>query len=527
MLGIAAFLALMAYGTRGILSYTTLQCAETHPHSAAPDPSAAFRFEGASSVLKMRNSSPVQERKRLTNHRTGGTLQVKYSRSQVATGGNSLGDLVVNNSIRFLCCLSVMLLLVVSCGKQEPKVRDKSFLSAKEPVKVGDLTHASLVRNSQGDFFITAFIHSTFPSATEAHEAIAVFKSADNCATWQEISRIPSFVTYGVWGCDLAIGEDDSLYFTWVAAVYDANMRQPFKAIMFSRSDDGGRSWTEPIYVNDILAGQRWHPVMAVSGDNVYTAWLDSHRHWPGPPGRTMQQDVCFASSADRGETWSANVTLETALDRKESPSGMPSICVGADGTVYCAYFSIRKHEKKNRNVGGYWIAKSTDRGETFTICLHNIGPLGPISIAEEDGKLYLASVYLMGVKRISWENPETYQEIRLYVSSDGGEDWREHVVVDDDPDHKHKMNLQIVPLGGGRLIACWDDDRGGVYMAASTDGGRSWGKNLKVAEKSHVGSTPLDIAADGSSGTFVLLASDIRKGAGDAIFLVKGKIAP
>ncbi|GAH72852.1 unnamed protein product, partial [marine sediment metagenome] len=215
-------------------------------------------------------------------------------------------------------------------------MRDKSFLSTEEAVKVSDFVPGALVRSSKGDFFMAAFIYPTFPSATEAHEAIAVFKSIDDCATWEEVSRIPSFVTYGVWGYDLAIGEDGSLYFTWVAAVYDANTRQPFKAIMFSRSDDYGYTWTEPTYVNDVLAGQRWHTVMTVSGSNVYIAWLDSQRpsdaehpqdakcHWPGPPGRTTQQDVCFAKSADRGETWSDNITLETDLDRKDSASVRP-----------------------------------------------------------------------------------------------------------------------------------------------------------------------------------------------------------
>jgi hypothetical protein len=420
-----------------------------------------------------------------------------------------------------------MLLLTVSCGKQEPKVREESFLAAEQPVKVSDFVPAALVRSSKGDLFMTAFIFPTFPSATEAHEAIAVFISSDDGATWQEIARIPSFGTYGVWGYDLAIGEDDRLYFTWVAGIYQADRPQPFKAIMFSRSDDYGRTWTEPIYVNDIPMGQRSLPVMAVRGENVYIAWLDSIRHGHAPPARTTQQDVYFAKSADRGETWSANITLETALDRKDSGSSRPSMCVGADGTIYCTYFSMRKHEKRSGNVGGYWIAKSTDGGETFAIDLHDIGPLGEVSISEADGTLYLATVYLRGIRSISWQSPQTYQEIRLYASSDGGEDWGRFTLIDDDPDHRHKTNLKIVPLGGERLLACWDDDRGGVYMAVSLDGGRNWGKNIKVAEKSQAGSTPIDIAVDATSGNFTLVASDIHKGAGDAVFLVKGKIAP
>ncbi len=432
----------------------------------------------------------------------------------------------MNSSIRSLCWLC-LLLLTTSCGKQQPEVRDKTFLVAEAPVKISDLLHGGLARSSRGDLFMTAFVHSTAPSATEAYDAIAVFHSNDDGATWQEISRIPSFITTGVWGYDLVTDENDRLYATWVAAVYGEESPSPFKAIMFSRSDDGGRSWTEPVHVNDVEKGQRWQPVMAVSGGRVYIAWLDDHSRGSGAPGRPMQQDVYFASSPDRGETWSASTILETAVERKEAPSGMPSICVGADGTIYCAYFSTRERGERNRSVRGCWIAKSTNGGATFTIVPHDFGPLGPVSITEQDGRLYLASVHLRGIKSLSLQAPQTSQEIRLYVSSDGGKDWDEPVLIDDDPDDTHKMNLRLVALGEGRLIACWDDDRDGVYMAASTDGGASWGKNVSVAERSPVGSTPLDIVADGTSGTFILMASHIREGPGDAIFLVSGQLVP
>jgi len=433
----------------------------------------------------------------------------------------------MRNTTRFLCCFSSLLVLAVSCGKQEPAVRDKSFLAVEEALKISDLMHGAVVRSPKGRFFMTAFIHSVFPSATEAREAIAVFESNDDGATWEEISRIPSFITNGVWGYDLIVDGNEGLYVTWVAAIYGEASPSPFKAIMFSRSHDGGRSWTEPIYVSDVETGQRWQPVMAVSGRHVYIAWLDGRGGGPGAPGRSTQQDVYLASSGDRGATWSANAILEKALDRKDSSSGMPSICVGADGDVYCAYFSMRKPEGKKKGGSGHWIAKSVDKGETFNIGLHDVGPLGAVTIAEGNGKLYLAAAYLRGIKSISLADPQTYQEIRLYVSSDGGESWDKPVMIDDDPDHRHKANLKLVSLGGGRLAACWDDERGGVYMAASAGKGNGWGKNIKVAEKSHVGNTPLDIAADTSTGSFAVLASDIRKGGGDAVFLVRGQIVP
>jgi len=84
-----------------------------------------------------------------------------------------------------------------------------------------------------------------------------------------------------------------------------------------------------------------------------------------------------------------------------------------------------------------------------------------------------------------------------------------------------------LFPAGPEKFLAVWDDDRGGVYAAASIDGGKSWGKNVKLAEKSRVGITPLDVAVDASSGTFYLVIGDVAEGSGDAVYFVKGKIEP
>ena len=257
---------------------------------------------------------------------------------------------------------------------------------------------------------------------------------------------------------------------------------------------------------------------MAVSGGNVYIAWLDSRSPSGAQPSVKTPQTVYFASSGDRGATWSTNAVLEAALDRKGSGSGTPA-------TVYCAYFSMRKDEKTEREVGGYWLATSTDRGRSFTIESHNVGPLGPISIAEQNGMLYVAAVYLTGIKSIA--SLTTSQEIRLYVSSDGGQRWDDRSVIDDDQGLSPKAELKLVPAGDERLLACWDDQRGGVYIAASINNGKRWGKNVKVAGRSQTGNTPVDIAVDDTSGAFAVLASHLRQGAGDAILVAKGRFAP
>ena len=214
------------------------------------------------------------------------------------------------------------------------------------------------------------------------------------------------------------------------------------------------------------------------------------------------------------------NVCLETDLNNKDSSSGAPSLCVADDGAVCCAYYSFRRGSK-----GGFWIAKSTDGGRTFAITAHTKDPLGSVCLAGGDGMLYLAAVHIKAIRSISMQNPQTEQEIRFHVSDDGGKTWTKAVLIDDDPDDRHKSNVKLVPLGGGRLIACWHDERGGGYMAASLDNGQTWGKNVRVADASRVGITPIALAVDETSGTFYLTTSDVRKGGGDATFFMKGSV--
>ncbi|MHC4714807.1 MAG: sialidase family protein [Planctomycetota bacterium] len=420
----------------------------------------------------------------------------------------------MNNSTKGLCCLLLVLSLTASCGKREPEVRTETFMSVEQPVKVGNVLHCGIVRNAKGDLVIAAFLDTRFKSATGTEDVIALLESRDSGATWSEISRLSSFVTYGVWGYDLDVGEGDTLYLTWVSAVYKADSPSPFKALMFSRSDDGGRSWTAPKWINDLEEDQRSLPDMVVSGNNVYVTWLDSRLESSGY-GHITDQTVFFASSSDRGETWSANECLEIAVDRKAAFSGTPAICLGDDGAIYCAYFSMRSLESKRGMVGGWWIARSTDGGKTFVTDLAGAMPAGAIAIAAADDKVYLACEGL----------PD--RDIRLFVSDDGGEDWDEIGIIDDDPDNRERADLKLVALGGGRLIACWHDGRGGVYGAASLDGGETWGKNIWLARQTTVGNTPIDIAVDGATGEFALTATDVRHGGGDATYLTRGKLVP
>jgi hypothetical protein len=417
---------------------------------------------------------------------------------------------VLRNPVRFVCIL--LPLAAVSCGKREPAVREHSFLTLEVPVQISDLDSPALVRTSKGALVMTAFLPLAGASATAPYDAIGVHESQDDGATWQEVARVPSYATTGVWGHDLAIDGEDRLYLTWVAGVYDAATRIPLKTVMFARSDDGGRTWTKPVGASDATSGQRRNPALAVSAANLGIAWLD---------GRPTAEQVAFAASADRGTTWSASVGLEKDLAQKTSGSGEPALCAMPDGGLACAYFSMRKYKE---SVGGFWVARSSDGGKTFDVDRHGDGPLGQVSLAAAGGRLYLTAVYIADVA--IQVPPEPRADVLLYVSDDGGKSWGKPVRVDDDPGRARKSNVLVVPAGGERLLAAWDDYDKGIVLAASLDGGETWGKTVVAAPRSPVGVTPIDLAVDSASETFYLLVGHIRKGAGDAIYLVKGHLS-
>ncbi len=82
---------------------------------------------------------------------------------------------------------------------------------------------------------------------------------------------------------------------------------------MFTRSTDGGETWSDPVRVNDDLTFQEWQwfGTMSVAPDGrIDVVWLDT-RDNPG----TFWSVLYYAYSLDAGETWSDNYPLSEAFD--------------------------------------------------------------------------------------------------------------------------------------------------------------------------------------------------------------------
>lgn len=233
------------------------------------------------------------------------------------------------------------------------------------------------------------------------------------------------------------------------------------------------------------MQDKEWGAYDPVSG-NLYVAWSEFDVYGSGDPGHFT--NVLFSRSLDGGTTWSEpkciNEISGDCLDGSDSVMGaMPA--VGPDGEVYVTWPGPEGIIIDKSTDGGVtWYAEDIQvadnpAGDHYVIPGISRGGSVPVVACDVSDGPRRGTVY---VNWSDWRNGPDDIDIWLSKSTDGGHTWSDPKRVNDDPPGRHQMFhwLTVDPTNGYLYIVFYDrrnydDDRTDVYLAVSRDGGETF----------------------------------------------------
>jgi hypothetical protein len=184
----------------------------------------------------------------------------------------------------------------------------------------------------------------------------------------------------------------------WPHSIDVPGRRFPASHLRFSRSADGGRTWSSAVTLNDdtarVLAGHTFHGATALGDSTFMVAWLDSRAGSEPHEGDTAvhhdgDATIYLAVSKDLGASWSPS---NTRLWGDACPCCRVALVTRPDGAVVAAWRGHFDGSVRDPVIATVAPAPATPRrvsvdGWVFQGCPHT----GPALASAADGSLHVA----------------------------------------------------------------------------------------------------------------------------------------
>ena len=183
-------------------------------------------------------------------------------------------------------------------------------------------------------------------------------RSTDQGATWSKPKRIVQSDTNI--GIIMRVGSDGTLYAVWSGA----DEGDPNLSIRFAKSTNGGRSFSKPAKIGDLLAVgvDRFRAGVIIPSFDIDPTTGDLFVTWADARFTGVDQ-VAMIVSRDGGDTWSAPVRVN------DGPCCQAAMTVGiaanTEGHVLVGYYTLRNDDGTHSKLD-YFANRSTDGGRTF-----------------------------------------------------------------------------------------------------------------------------------------------------------------
>ena len=272
---------------------------------------------------------------------------------------------------------------------------------------------------------------------------------------------------------------------------YTQSLEKPMTGhIRFSRSLDGGKTFSRPITVNDNLEviGHRFEAMEVNSRGQIFLAWLDK-RDLSAAEKKGEKYTgvgVYYAVSDDGGANFHPNVK---AADHSCECCRV-AMAMDADGKPVIVWRHVfgkntRDHALVKLGASAAPVRVSFDDWQVDA-CPHH-GPA--ISIARD------------GVYHLVWFNNAPARHGLFYAqSSDGGKTISSPMPFGN---YEAQAGRPYVLSLGEKVFVAWKEFTGeasGIFLIASADGGKSWAAPRKIAVTFGASDYPLLIEGSGKA---------------------------
>jgi len=267
--------------------------------------------------------------------------------------------------------------------------------------------------------------------------------------------------------------------------------------IVVQKSQDGGQTWNDGSHTQPRSPKDQDKQWLAIDprNNNVYMTWTEFDLY--NSPDPTHKSRIVFSKSVDDGLSWSEPMTLSQqegdCIDSDDTTEGaVPA--VGPDGELYVTWaYNEKLFFDRSFDEGETWMEEdklvATQPGG-WNISVPGLTRTNgmPITIADRSDGPYKGNIY------VNWgdqRNGDEDTDIWICSSSDKGDSWSTPVRVNNDAPGKHQfLSWMDVDQSTGYIYVvfydrrAYDDHRTDVYLAVSTDGGKTF-ENRKINKKS------------------------------------------
>lgn len=299
--------------------------------------------------------------------------------------------------------------------------------------------------------------------------------------------------TYGVWGDPVLIVDTAGSYYFFHLSNPDVG--NWIDRIVCQKLDQIGGTWSDGTYMglNGTKAQDKEWATVDRSNNIIYVTWTQFDDYGSSDPDDLS--DILFSKSTDGGLTWTdamrINEVSGDCIDSDNTTEGaVPA--VGPNGEVYVAWAGPAGLVfDRSLDQGETWLDEDIfiadiPGGWDYSIPgIYRANGL-PVTVCDTSGGAYNGTVY------VNWTDQrhgDDDTDVWLVKSNDGGNTWSDPVRVNDDGPGKHQFfTWMAVDQTNGNLYFVfydrrnYDNENTDVYMARSVDGGETF-ENFLVSE--------------------------------------------